>query len=430
MIRFLDIISFLLAVSYVFIFFWILHTFLILRKSWIMRILAFAACNVLADVIIYSNDPANLVGALAGFVAYIVIFHRGRWIEKLSAVLMFYPALIAVNYLMQDIGSRVFFATAAGRAIENGAEWNRELSLVSTAIHTFSLLLRLLFWLGTLLGLKKYLLKIQSNLTAKMWLIVDILMAAPFIAIFTIICFLPGEVVIVYPICGASIFSSFGCIYLASYICNSVQTAYHAQELEMRQAYLSEKITDEERVRGIYHDMKNHLLLLQAQAGNGQEVQKSIQKLQDQIQEYENYCHTGNEFLDIIIRDKAKLAQEKQIDFNAVISFEDAGFIELLDMSTIFGNALDNAIEASEQLSEDRRLITVRANRVRDMLVITVENNTSADMPVSKKTTKKDTFMHGFGLSNIRKAVEQYGGQCSVKAENEMFILKILIPIP
>ena len=111
MIRFLDIISFLLAVSYVFIFFWILHTFLILRKSWIMRILAFVACNVLADVIIYSNDPANLVGALAGFVAYIVIFHRGRWIEKLSAVLMFYPALIAVNYLMQDIGSRVFFAT-------------------------------------------------------------------------------------------------------------------------------------------------------------------------------------------------------------------------------------------------------------------------------------------------------------------------------
>ena len=261
-------------------------------------------------------------------------------------------------------------------------------------------------------------------------MIVDVLMAAPFIAIFTIICFLPGEIAVVYPICGASIFSSFGCIYLASYICNSVQTAYHAQELEMRQTYLSEKINDEERVRSIYHDMKNHLLLLQAQAGNGHEVQKSIQKLQDQIQEYENYCHTGNEFLDIIIRDKAKLAQEKQIDFNAIVSFEDAAFIELLDISTIFGNALDNAIEASERLPEDRRLITVRANRVRDMLVITVENNISSDMPVPERTAKKDSFMHGFGLPNIRKAVERYGGQCSVKAENEMFILKILIPIP
>lgn len=200
--------------------------------------------------------------------------------------------------------------------------------------------------------------------------------------------------------------------------------------LEKQFAYYQEKQRDEERVRSIYHDMKNHLLLLQAQAGNGQEVQKYIQELQSQIQEYENYHHTGNEFLDIIIRDKAKTAQEKQIDFNAVISFEDGAFIELLDISTIFGNALDNAIEASEKLPEDHRLITIRANRVRDMLVIIVENKAASELPISGGTTKEDTFSHGFGLPNIKKAVERYGGQCSIKTENGMFILKILIPIP
>jgi hypothetical protein len=147
--------------------------------------------------------------------------------------------------------------------------------------------------------------------------------------------------------------------------------------LEKQFAYYREKQQDEERVRSIYHDMKNHLLLLQAQTGNGQDVQKSIQELQEQIREYENYYHTGNEFLDIIIRDKAKTAQKKQIDFNAVLSFADGSFIELLDISTIFGNALDNAIEASEKIPEDQRLITVRADRVRDMMVITVENNAS-----------------------------------------------------
>ncbi len=194
--------------------------------------------------------------------------------------------------------------------------------------------------------------------------------------------------------------------------------------------YYKDRIKDEERVRSIYHDMKNHLLLLQAQTGNGQDIQKSIQKLQGQIQEYENYHHTGNEFLDIIIRDKAKIAQEKQIDFNAVISFADGSFIELLDLSTIFGNALDNAIEASEKLPENQRLITVRAKRVRDMLVITVENNTSPDLSIPEGTTKEDAFLHGFGLPNIQKAVERYGGQCRMKAENEMFVLKILIPIP
>lgn len=214
------------------------------------------------------------------------------------------------------------------------------------------------------------------------------------------------------------------------YICEAMQTSYHAQELEIQRNYYKDRIRDEERVRSAYHDMKNHLLLLQAQAGNGQEVQKSIQELKDQIQEYENYHHTGNEFLDIIIRDKAKAAQERKIDFSAVISFEAGSFIEPLDISTIFGNALDNAIEASEKLPEDMRLVTVRANRVRNILVIIVENNTASTSIETTGTTKRDTFAHGFGLSNLKNAVEKYDGQCSTKLENGTFTLKIAIPIP
>lgn len=428
MIRFLEILSFLLAWGYTFVFFWIIKTFLPLRRNWFAKIAAFLVCGYLADSIIYSNDLGSLLGTMVLFFAYILVFYRGTLMEKVSVLLVFYPALIAINYLMLDIGGRMFYAIT--QATYEAVTQSPELMLTSTLIHTVSLLLRLLFWIGAWLILRKFLSKIVSRLNVRMWLIVDMLMLASFVAIFTIIYFMPEETAIVYPICGASIFSSFGCMYLASYICEAMQTAYRAQELEMQSNYYKDRIRDEERVRSIYHDMKNHLLLLQAQAGNGQEVQESIQELQSQIQEYENYHHTGNEFLDIIIRDKAKTAQEKQIDFNAVISFEDGDFIELLDISTIFGNALDNAIEASEKLPGDQRLITVRSNRVRDMLVITVENNAAPALSTSERTTKKDTFSHGFGLPNIKKAVERYGGQCSIKTENDMFILKILIPIP
>lgn len=429
MIRFLDILSFLFEWGYVFVFFWILRTFLPLRKNWPVRILAFALCSPLACVIVYSNDFANLFGALLGFAAYIAFFYRGRWMEKTAAVLVFYPAVIAVNYLMQDVGGRCFWSLS-GAPYDIDLGWTEEQYLISTAVHTMSLLLRLLFWLGAWSVLRKFLEKITSNLTTKMWMLIDALMLAPFIAIFTIIYFLPEGPAVVYPICAASIFSSFGCIYLASYICDSVQTAYRAQELEMQRNYYKNRMRDEERVRSVYHDMKNHLLLLQAQTGNGQEVQNSIQELKDQIQEYENYHHTGNEFLDIIIRDKAKAAQEKKIDFSAAVAFEAGTFIEPLDISTIFGNALDNAIEASEKLPEEERLITVRANRIRDMLVITVENNTASTSCEPKGTTKKDTFAHGFGLPNLKNAVEKYDGQCNQKLENGMFILKIMIPIP
>jgi len=428
MIRFLEIISVLLAWTYTFVFFWIIKTFLPLRRNWFVKIAAFLVCGYLADSIIYSNDLGSLLGTMALFFAYILIFYQGTLMEKISVLLVFYPALIAINYLMLDIGGRIFFAVS--QTTYDEAVQSPELTLISTIIHTVSLLFRLLFWIGAWLILRKFLSKIVSRLSIRMWLIVDMLMLASFVAIFTIIYFMPEETAIVYPICGASIFSSFGCMYLASYICESMQTTYRAQELEMQRNYYKDRVKDEERVRSIYHDMKNHLLLLNARAGNEQDVQNSIHKLKEQIQEYENYHHTGNEFLDIIIRDKAKTAQEKQIDFNAVISFEDGAFIELLDISTIFGNALDNAIEASEKLPEERRLITVRANRIRDMLVITVENNTVPNLPTAKETTKKDAFAHGFGLSNIQKAAERYGGQCIINTKNEMFILKILIPIP
>lgn len=428
MIRFLEVLSFFLAWGYTFVFFWIIKIFLPLRRNWFIKIAAFLVCGYLADAIIYSNDLGSLLGTMALFFMYVLIFYRGALMEKVSVLLVFYPALIAINYLMQDIGGRLFFATTQATSEEMAQ--SPELMLVSTLIHAVSLLLRLLFWIGAWLVLRKFLSKIRGHLNTQMWLIVDMLMLASFVAIFTIIYFMPEDTAIVYPICGASIFSSFGCMYLASYICEAMQTSYHAQELEMQRNYYKDRIRDEERVRSAYHDMKNHLLLLQAQAGNGQEVQKSIQELKDQIQEYENYHHTGNEFLDIIIRDKAKAAQERTIDFSAVISFEAGSFIEPLDISTIFGNALDNAIEASEKLPEDMRLVTVRANRVRNILIIIVENNTASTSIETAGTTKKDTFAHGFGLSNLKNAVEKYDGQCSTKLENGTFTLKIAIPIP
>lgn len=429
MIIWLDIFSFFLDCCSAFVFFTILRTFLPLRGSRALRIPAFLASIFLVTSVIYSNDLAGLLGTLVGFVLYVVIFYRAGWMEKLAAILVFYPALVAVNYLMLDISGYLFFRSI-GISPGEDVLWTPDLLLTSTVFHTAALFLRLLFWTCTWLFLKKYLCRITSNLTPRMWCILDILMLASFVAVFTILYFMPEKPAIVYPICGASIFSSFGCIYLTAYICNSVQTAYHVQELEMQQAYYRDRIGEEERVRSIYHDMKNHLLVLQAYAENSQKMQESLTELQNQLQAYENYYHTGNEFLDIIIRDKARAAQEKQIDFTPVIHFEDSMFMDSLDISTIFGNALDNAIEAVEKLPVSQRLVTAKANRIRDMLVIVIENTAPPEAFKKSKTSKKDTFLHGFGLPNIQKTAEKYGGYCNAKSENEWFTLKIIIPLP
>ncbi len=64
------------------------------------------------------------------------------------------------------------------------------------------------------------------------------------------------------------------------------------------------------------------------------------------------------------------------------------------------------------------------------MLMVAVENNMQSDQPSDGKTSKEDPFLHGFGLSNIRKAAEKYDGQCMVKAVKGKYVLKIMIPVP
>lgn len=325
-ITLLDVLSFVVEWAYALLFFWILHTFLPVRKPWPLRLAAVVVCAQLSVVVIYSNDLPGLLGAMMGFFGYVAVFHRGRWMKKVAAVLVFYPALIAVNYLMQDAGSNLFFAYT-GAPGEPGPGWTESDWFWSTLIHTLSLLARLGFWVGAWAFLRRKLKRIAESLTAAMWWMVDAVMLAPFVCIFIIIYFMPEEMAIVYPVCFASIFSSFGCIYVAAYICDSLQDRYRAQALEKQQAYYKDRLRDEERVRSIYHDMKNHLLVLQAQTGGSQALHQAAQDLQVQLEAYESYQHTGNEYLDIVLRDKAKAAREKGIDFTAVTPFADGRFL-------------------------------------------------------------------------------------------------------
>ena len=205
------------------------------------------------------------------------------------------------------------------------------------------------------------------------------------------------------------------------------------EKMKVQYQYYEERLKDEQRVREIYHDMKNHLLVLQAQlkeSGNTdnqrkkQETEKMLSKLQNEVSAYGNYIQTGNAFLDVILKDK--MAKEKQIDFLAEIDFSKGSFIEGLDISTIFGNAFDNAIEACIKLPEEERMITVKTGVRNHFLLILIENSAK---DFSETSTKEDDFLHGFGKKNIQKSVERYQGSCQWNYENGIFSLSILFPL-
>ena len=417
--------SLILTWSYALIFWLLVGAFLPPRGSWPLKLAGFLLCGWLADAIIYPEEWHSVAFTMAGFFVYLLLFHRGNLTEKISVLLLFYPALVAVNYLMTDLGSRVFFALHPGINGEMVMD-SPELQFASTATHALALALRLCFWLASWALLRKSLAKCETRLTARMWLLVDVIVLASTVAIFTIICFLPAaQSFLAYPICGAAIVASFGSMVLVTTLVDHLRTAATAREALLARDHLQARLADEERVRRVYHDLKNHLLLLEQ--GNGT-AQNAAHELRTQIAGYEDYHHTGNDALDIILRDKARQAREKQIDLNAVVHFADGAFIAPLDLSTIFGNALDNAIEAAEKLPPDERLITLKAGTSHDMLVISCENS-CACAPLPERTSKDDDFLHGFGLGNIRRAVAKYDGEVSVSTADGFFRLRIIIPL-
>lgn len=100
-----------------------------------------------------------------------------------------------------------------------------------------------------------------------------------------------------------------------------------------------------------------------------------------------------------------------------------------LDISTIFGNLLDNAIEACRKIEEDEPYIFVSC-KIRGNMISVVIKNSMVRNSFDLKTTKNDKQFHGYGLGNVKKALANYNGEMSIKAEGNEFLISLIIPIP
>lgn len=200
-------------------------------------------------------------------------------------------------------------------------------------------------------------------------------------------------------------------------------------EMKLQKNYYQQKLIDEERIRSVYHDLKNHLLILEERHGN--EKLRTIRELREKVADFEDYCNTGNEFLDIVIKEKSTAARQKGITVTLDLTYDVIGFMNPLDISSIFGNLFDNAIEACCKIEDGDKFIDLRMKIQNSLLIISMKNTIS----IQKKridysrTSKEDKLMHGMGIKNIGRSVNRYGGDYSISQENHEFQFYITIPI-
>ena len=207
-------------------------------------------------------------------------------------------------------------------------------------------------------------------------------------------------------------------------------TLHNIMEMQYKNYQLSKENID--MVNQKYHDLKHQINLLKTQAYVGKST-SYLEKMEREIRVYETQNKTGNQILDAVLTNKAMICQNKEIELKFIVDGGALSFMEDMDVSALFGNMLDNAIESAEKQQEkQKRLIWLYVTKEKQFVRIRTENYCDEKvrfkngMPV---TTKKDRRLHGYGMKSMKKIVEKYGGSVMAGKTDNWFELKILIPM-
>ena len=213
----------------------------------------------------------------------------------------------------------------------------------------------------------------------------------------------------------------------------SMQKEMEAVNAILRRQYEQYNLSKEniEIINRKYHDLKHQIAVVRAER-NSDKREQYLQEMENDIKMYEAQNKTGNKVLDTILTGKHLYCVQHEINFTCVADGMLLDFMNLMDICTIFGNALDNAIECVEKIGDkSKRLIRTAVYSQSKFLIIRFENYTELELTTKDSlpiTTKKDRQYHGYGLKSIRSTVEKYGGSMTVNVKDNWFILRLLIP--
>lgn len=186
-----------------------------------------------------------------------------------------------------------------------------------------------------------------------------------------------------------------------------------------------------ETMHRIYHDLKHQIAFIKTEQDE-QKKASYIAEMEKAVSLHEAEAVTGNSVLDIILTNKNLTCAENGITMTCFADATGLERLDVMDICSIFGNAIDNAIEYEIRQNEpDQRLIKVMVYQENHFLLIRVENFCRERIPLANglpETSKKDARYHGYGLKSIRRAAEKYNGSMILSQEDDWFALTVLIP--
>lgn len=165
-----------------------------------------------------------------------------------------------------------------------------------------------------------------------------------------------------------------------------------------------------EQLKTLIHDEKNHLTTIKSIAKN-KELDDYIDSIYGKIVGYSLFGNTQNKMLDLMINKFQYICEAENIDFYVSIKTANLSYISSPDLITMLGNILDNAVEAAKL--SNRKSIDLSINRVNKFDILTCSNSCESKPYAIGKTlltTKSDTCFHGLGVNSIKNIVNKYDG--------------------
>ncbi|MBQ4051349.1 MAG: GHKL domain-containing protein [Oscillospiraceae bacterium] len=200
------------------------------------------------------------------------------------------------------------------------------------------------------------------------------------------------------------------------------------REMEKTHFELIEQKNDE--FAGMVHDVKHHLRYLSQTAAEGDlpELRRYLGQLTEDFAGRSQGIFTDDRILNVILTEKAALAQKRGIDFSVKLTAS-ISFLNPVDACTLMGNLLDNAIEGASKAADHKYIrLQIRSFNA-GFVIIRVENSFSGQLKIHGKRllSSKSEGHHGYGMRSIEQIAERNGGSMEYQAQNGVFCTTVLL---
>ena len=180
------------------------------------------------------------------------------------------------------------------------------------------------------------------------------------------------------------------------------------------------------------HDLKHMLDRIERLAEENKLDVPDLSPIRDSIEGFAPLVKTGNEVLDVLLRNMSTLCKQQNIRFNCVSYTDSLGAYDSMSLYFLFANAIDNARAGADSVTDpDKRVIDVSLKKFGDSVIIHIWNYFEGEIifDVQLPVREKNESGHGFGVKSIKMLVDKFEGAMNAYAEENVFHLNIILPI-